>query len=44
MPGFAWRLSDIQVMQVANFVSSNWGNRGPQVTLDDVTRLRPESQ
>jgi alcohol dehydrogenase (quinone), cytochrome c subunit len=44
MPGFAWRLSDIQVMQVANFVRSNWGNRGPQVTLDDVTRLRPESQ
>jgi alcohol dehydrogenase (quinone), cytochrome c subunit len=43
MPGFAWRLSDIQVMQVANFVRSNWGNRGPQVTLDDVARLRPKS-
>jgi alcohol dehydrogenase (quinone), cytochrome c subunit len=43
MPGFAWRLSDIQVMQVANFVRSNWGNRGAQVTLDDVTRLRPGS-
>ena len=41
MPGFAWRLSDIEVMQVANFVRSNWGNRGPQVTLSDVERLRP---
>jgi mono/diheme cytochrome c family protein len=43
MPGFDWRLSDIQVMQVANFVRSNWGNRGPQVTLDDVARLRTKS-
>jgi mono/diheme cytochrome c family protein len=43
MPGFAWRLSDIEVMQVANFVRSSWGNRGPQVTLADVARLRPES-
>jgi alcohol dehydrogenase (quinone), cytochrome c subunit len=44
MPGFAWRLTDIQVMQVANFVRSNWGNRGAQVTLDDVTRLRTKSR
>lgn len=43
MPGFARRLSDIEVMQVANFVRSNWGNRGPQVTLDDVASLRPKS-
>jgi mono/diheme cytochrome c family protein len=41
MPGFAWRLSDIEVMQVANFVRSNWGNRWPQVTLKDVESLRP---
>lgn len=33
---------DIQVMQVANFVRSNWGNRGPQVTLDDVARFHPQ--
>jgi mono/diheme cytochrome c family protein len=43
MPGFAWRLSDVEVMQVANFVRSSWGNRGPQVTLADVTHLRPGS-
>jgi mono/diheme cytochrome c family protein len=41
MPGFARRLSDIEVMQVANFVRSNWGNRGPQVTMKDVESLRP---
>jgi alcohol dehydrogenase (quinone), cytochrome c subunit len=41
MPGFAWRLSDVEVMQVANFVRSSWGNRGPAVTLGDVSRLRP---
>jgi mono/diheme cytochrome c family protein len=43
MPGFAWRLSDVEVLQVANFVRSSWGNRGPQVTLTDVARLRPTS-
>jgi mono/diheme cytochrome c family protein len=41
MPGFAWRLSDVEVMQVANFVRSNWGNRGRQVTLEDVESVRP---
>jgi mono/diheme cytochrome c family protein len=44
MPGFAWRLSDIEVMQVANFVRLNWGNRGQQVTLKDVQSLRPKPQ
>ena len=43
-PAFDWRLSDLQVMQVANFVRSSWGNRGSRVKLDDVARLRPESQ
>jgi mono/diheme cytochrome c family protein len=43
MPGFAWRLSDVQVMQVTNFVRSSWGNRGPEVTLEEVTRLRSQS-
>ena len=40
MPGFAWRLSDVEVLQVANFVRSSWGNRGGKVTLEDVERLR----
>ena len=41
MPGFAWRLSDVQVMQVANFIRSSWGNRGTQVKLQNVADLRP---
>jgi len=28
MPGFSWRLSDIQVMEVAHLVRSNWGIEG----------------
>jgi mono/diheme cytochrome c family protein len=40
MPGFSWRLSDVEVLQVANFVRSSWGNRGAKVTLEDVERVR----
>ena len=43
MPGFAWRLSDLQVMQVTNFIRSSWGNRGGEVVLGQVTRLRAEA-
>ena len=28
LPGLAWRHSDIEVMQVANFVRSSWGIEG----------------
>jgi alcohol dehydrogenase (quinone), cytochrome c subunit len=41
MPAYAWRLSDVEIVQVTNFVRSSWGNRAPQVTLTDVARLRP---
>jgi mono/diheme cytochrome c family protein len=40
MPGFAWRLSDLEVLQVANFVRSGWGNRGSKAQLQDVAELR----
>jgi mono/diheme cytochrome c family protein len=40
MPGFARRLSDVEVLQVANFVRSSWGNRGLKITLEDVEHLR----
>jgi mono/diheme cytochrome c family protein len=43
MPGFAWRLSDLEVLQVANFVRSSWGNRGSKAQLQDVARLRSRS-
>jgi mono/diheme cytochrome c family protein len=44
MPGFAWRLSDIEVLQVANFVRTSWGNRGTPIKLQDVASLRPPSR
>jgi alcohol dehydrogenase (quinone), cytochrome c subunit len=44
MPGFAWRLSDVQVLQVTNFVRSSWGNRGPEAVMGEVTRLRPQAR
>lgn len=40
MPGFAWRLSDVEVIQVTNFVRSSWGNRGLPVTVKDVQSMR----
>jgi alcohol dehydrogenase (quinone), cytochrome c subunit len=43
MPGFAWRLSDVEVLQVANFVRSSWGNRGTPAKLQDVSRPHPGS-
>lgn len=42
MPGFAWRLSDLEVMQVTNFIRASWGNRGSEITLDEVARLRSQ--
>jgi len=40
MPGFAWRLTDLEVLQLTNFVRSSWGNRGPGATLQQVTDIR----
>lgn len=42
MPGFAWRLSDIEILQVAQFVRSSWGNRASPVQLEDVTHVRSQ--
>jgi mono/diheme cytochrome c family protein len=40
MPGFAWRLSDVEVLEVANFARSSWGNRATPAKLQDVAHLR----
>lgn len=40
MPGFAARLSDAEVADVATFVRSSWGNGAPAVAAQDVKRLR----
>ncbi|ERK16236.1 Gluconate 2-dehydrogenase, membrane-bound, cytochrome c [Pantoea sp. AS-PWVM4] len=40
MPGFASRLSDEQVAQLATFVRSGWSNNAPAVTPKEVTKVR----
>ena len=40
MPGFAWKLDDRQVAAVATYVRNNWGNAAPEVSADEVAKLR----
>jgi len=40
MPGFAGRLSDLQIAQVLSYVRSSWGNDARPVTTNDVASLR----
>ena len=40
MPAFAWKLDDRQVAAVATYIRNNWGNAAPQVTADEVSKVR----
>jgi mono/diheme cytochrome c family protein len=40
MPGFANRLSDEEVAQLATFVRQGWGNKAPAVTKEQVAHVR----
>ncbi len=40
MPGFAGRLSDQQVADLTTFVRQGWGNNAPEVTVDQVKKVR----
>lgn len=40
MPGFAWRLSDAEVAELASYVRSNWGNGAKPVSADEVAQVR----
>ncbi len=42
MPAFDWRLTDKEVASVLTFVRSNWGNKAPAVTADQVAKVREE--
>ena len=44
MPGFADRLTDAEVAQIATFVRSSWGNQAPAVKADQVAKLRKQVQ
>jgi mono/diheme cytochrome c family protein len=40
MPSFAWRLSDLDVTDLTNFLRSSWGNQAKAATLEDEERVR----
>ena len=40
MPGFAWRLDDKQVADLATFIRNSWGNKASAVTVDQVKEIR----
>ncbi|NEI72434.1 c-type cytochrome [Rhizobium lusitanum] len=40
MPGFADRLTDKEIADLATFVRSSWGNNAPAVSPDQVAKLR----
>jgi mono/diheme cytochrome c family protein len=42
MPAFDWRLTDKEVADIATFVRSSWGNNAPDVTADQVAKVRKE--
>jgi mono/diheme cytochrome c family protein len=42
MPGFAWKLSDSEIADVATYVRNSWGNQATAVTAAQVGKLRSE--
>jgi mono/diheme cytochrome c family protein len=44
MPGFAWRLTDKDVVDVVNFIRTSWGNSAAPVSSADVAGTRESLQ
>lgn len=42
MPGFAWRLSDEEVAQLATYVRTEWGNTAPPVGAETARKIRAQ--
>ena len=42
MPGFAWKLTDQQVADVATYLRNSWGNHAAAIPAGNVSRLRGE--
>lgn len=40
MPGFAWKLDDQEVADLATYIRSAWGNSGSGVSAQDVSQAR----
>jgi mono/diheme cytochrome c family protein len=43
MPAFGAQLNDAQVAAVVNHERSSWGNQAPNVTVEDVAKIRAQS-
>lgn len=44
MPGFASQLTDEEIAAIASHERSSWGNNAPEVTVDEVKRIRENSE
>ncbi len=40
MPAFDWKMNDQQIAEVLNYVRSSWGNKGSEVSAQQVAELR----
>lgn len=40
MPGFAWRMNDSEVAELATFLRQGWANQAPKVAADQVKAVR----
>jgi mono/diheme cytochrome c family protein len=40
MPGFAWRLSDEEAVDVISFVRGSWGNQGRPIEATEIKKAR----
>ncbi|WP_437614128.1 c-type cytochrome [Erwinia sp. V71] len=43
MPAFDWKMDDQQIAEVLNYVRSSWGNKGSEVTPQQVAELRKQT-
>jgi len=43
MPSFAWKMNDQQIADVLNYVRNGWGNKADEVKVDDVAKMRKDT-
>ncbi|MCU5774530.1 cytochrome c [Erwiniaceae bacterium BAC15a-03b] len=43
MPAFDWKMNDQQMADILNYVRNSWGNKGNEVTPDNVAAMRKQT-
>ncbi|MBP2168221.1 mono/diheme cytochrome c family protein [Erwinia toletana] len=43
MPAFDWKMNDQQMADILNYVRNSWGNKGNEVTAENVAALRKQT-